>query len=222
MCEAWAQDIIDASFAELVSDSLQRYLEVYAAIPEHLRSLSNTQIGEVRSAITEAVMGEYSAAVTTGFSLVAGIVNVVPVAGQIASALIALVGGLVVGLLAILQEADALGFGGGEFEAACIPPPVLRQIPRIGQDACNFDPRDGRAQTVANQVSAVNEAATRDLPIGTWIKASGIAAGDDVPLDDGLNEDRDLEDDGDGLNPLLIAGGVGALGLLAYFALRRE
>jgi hypothetical protein len=223
MCEAWAQDIIDTSFGQLVSTSIQEFLDRYAAIPDHLRALTNAQIGEVRDALSERVMNEITAGIGTGIGVVASVVNVVPVIGQIASAAIAIVGALVVGLLQILQAAGAMAYGGGDVEAACLAPPVIRQIPYVGTEACNLDPRDGRVSDVATQITAVAAAASRDLPVNIWFQSSGAAAGEEGMLttpDDDLVRDDDGGADEGGVNPLLVIGGLGVLGLLGYAAFR--
>lgn len=218
MCEAWAQDIIETSFGQLTADSIQSFLDEYEAIPESMRALSNAQIGEVRDGITERIMNEITAGISTGIGAVATIVNVVPIIGQVASAVIVIVGALVVGLLQILQAAGAMAFGGSTLESACLPPPVIRQIPSIGTDACDFDPRDGRIGTVAAMISAVGAAARLDLPIDVWFEASREASGEEGALPDAPPPPPPGRDGA--VSPAVIALGVGGVALIGYVALR--
>ncbi len=224
MCEAWAQDIIEMSFGKLSSDSMNVFFDRYEALPAHFKSLSNAQIGEVRNALTERVMNEITAGIGTGIGVITGVLNVVPVIGQIASAVVAILGAVVIGLLQILQMAGAMAYGGGEVDAACLAPPVMRQIPNAGTDTCNFDPSDGRMGEVAAQMMAAAAAAERDLPVSIWFEASAAAAGEESSLtrDDGLGPGDDSDEDEGGVNPLLVVGGLGVLGLLGYAALREK
>lgn len=219
LCQAWAQDIIETDFGTLVSTSMQRFLDAYEAIPAHLRSLTNAQIGDARAALTATIINEYTAVVGTTVGALGAVVGAAfPPAG----AFIAIVGALVTALLQILQAAGAVAVGGGELSSACIPPPVIRQIPDVGTDACDFDPRDGTLQRIADQITAITAAAARDLPTDIWFEASREGAGEESDLPD-PGGDVPPPPGADGLKkalPFLLIGGAGALGLIGYAALR--
>lgn len=231
LCIAWAQDIVSTSWGVQVADAFDTFLAQVEEIRPELRGISLDFVRNVRDTITSTTMNEVNAAVS---SVIAGIgtgVGIVAAAtagtgpGAIVGAVVAIVGALIAGLLEILSAAGALAFGGGVLEEACLPIPVLRTIKDATTETCDFDPRgEGALDRVGGQAMAIAQFSRQNAPVNVLFEASGIGAGEEPPPNEtagpGFPEGEEDPAAVEGINPLVVLGGLGILGVIGYFALK--
>jgi hypothetical protein len=223
LCIAWAQDVVNTSFETMVANGFQAYLDAIAIIPEQYHNLASASLAALRNALSEKAFQDASEVIAPIFGLAAGIAAAIPVVGTVVGAIIAAVGALVEALAKLISGALAAGTFG--WEAACIPPPVMRMIKSSTDAACDFDPSDGNTQAVVARATAIQAAASAGLPVSVWHDVAATA----TPAAPGS-----LPSFGPGLTPgppiqppanytgwvVLGALGLGLGGLLLYKATR--
>lgn len=180
MAEAWAQDVIERSYGDVVADSLDAFLQAYLAVPPSMRVLTNANIADIRDAIQETAVRETMAGLGAAFGAMGAIAGAVNAAAGVVVAVAAAVLGI---LLEILRATNALAIGGAVLERACIASPLVRMIKSDTTNACDFDIRGGERSAEAAvravaQLDAVRQAAAAEMPVRAWFDASKRAAGE--------------------------------------------
>lgn len=219
LAEAWAQDVIERPFGRIVAESLDSFLARYQSIPPELRvgGLSNQQITDIRGALQQVATEEAFAA----FASVAGTIGTIGAAINAAAGIVVAVATAVVGLLLIiLQAANAMAFGGGILEAACITSPIVRSIPTGESAACDFDIRGSAAEDALRRIDAVRQTAGAGLPVDAWYDASKRASGEG-DISELLRTPPPPGGVGRPWLPWLLAGGAAVGGALIIKKLRK-